>query len=94
MLAQLVAEHPEPEKTNRKVTRLLRELNEILSSVDKGIHISSVHAYLYKTTFQNFSGRTKIMFGDSKIATFTINVMTIRKREGLKKFRERLTTIE
>lgn len=92
ILAQLVTESPEPEKMNRKVTRLLRELSEVLSSVDQLNENSCAHGYLYKITFQNFSERAKALLGEGKIATFTINVMSIRKKQGLENFRARQKT--
>jgi hypothetical protein len=86
VLAQLVSESPEPEKTNRKVTRLIRELNDVLSSVDSLNENSCAHSYLYKITFQNFSERAKVLLGEGKVATFTINLMNVRKKQGLEKF--------
>jgi hypothetical protein len=92
VLAQLVTESPEPEKANRKVTRLLRELNDVLATIDKLNENACAHSYLYKITFQNFSERAKMLLGEGKIATFTINLMSIRKKQGLADFKVRHKT--
>ncbi len=82
MLAELVAEHPESRKMERKVGRLLSELHDVLSSIDE-MPDARCARFMYKLAFQHFSERAKVLFGESKLATFTINVMSIRKKQGL-----------
>lgn len=85
VLAQLISEHPEPEKIQRKVGRLLAQYNDVLVNVDKLAENHCTLAYLYKLTFRDHSEKAKALFGEGKIATYTINVMSIRKKQGLER---------
>jgi hypothetical protein len=43
--------------------------------------------FLYKLIFKHFNEKATELFGEGELATFTINVMNIRRKEGLAKLR-------
>lgn len=93
VLAQLVSEHEEPKKIERKIGRLLMELSDVLAPID-AMPDTRCAMFLYELTFEHFSGRAKVLLGEGKLATFTINVMSIRKKQGLEKLRARIRAVK
>jgi hypothetical protein len=90
-LAQIIEEHPEPRKAQRKVGRLLSAFDEVLVAIQD---LPNKHAarFLFLRTVEYYEDQARVLgfvLENPKIGTFTLNVLAYKKRKFWKENFER-----